>query len=68
MNDLVKRINHNSAQALKEMQERPVHQGCLGLMTTFHGFTLYALLDALLDPGWDEECISGRQCSPYNKS
>ena len=47
VNDLVKRVDHNSAQALKEVIERPVHQGCLGLITTFHGFTRYALLDEL---------------------
>ena len=55
MNDLVKRVDHNRAQELKEVIERPVHQGCVGLITTFHGFTRYALLDELLDPDRDEE-------------
>lgn len=59
VNDLVKRVDHSSAQALKEVIECPVHQGCLGLITTFHGFTRYALLDELLDPERDEEVRFG---------
>ena len=53
--DLVERVDHDSTQTLKELVGRPVHHGCLGLLTTFHGFTRYALIDELLDPERDEE-------------